>query len=84
MIIGLLPTPPSPGEDWATAMRNCQCAYRHWRTAELMKGRSHLNYWESFDRHYREVTVPPIVALYEETTGEVFDVPEAEPQRLAA
>ena len=67
--------------DWARAARNCEAAYRHWRATELMKGRTLLNYREAFARRYHAVTVPPIVALYEETTGEVCTI---EPQRQAA
>ncbi len=43
-----------------------------------MKGRTLLNYREAFARRYNAVTVPPIVALYEETTGEVCAI---EPQQ---
>ncbi len=67
--------------DWARAARNCEAAYRHWRATELLKGRTLLNYREAFARRYHAATVPPIVALYEETTGEVCAI---EPQRQAA
>ena len=63
------------------ALLNCEAAYRHWRATELMKGRTLLNYREAFARRYHAVTVPPIVALYEETTGEVCAI---EPQQRQA
>lgn len=74
-------TPEGKPIDWPRAARNSEAAYRHWRATDLMKGRTLLDYREAFARRYRAVTVPPIVALYEETTGEVCAI---EPQQQAA
>ena len=74
-------TPEGKPLDWARAARNCEAAYRHWRATELMKDRTRQNYREAFARRYNAATVPPIVALYEETTGEVCAI---EPLRQAA
>ena len=77
--------------DWARAARNCEAAYRHWAACEVLKdsarptGRAYCyspsNYRQKFAAAHKAVAVPPIVALYEETTGEVCAI---EPQRQAA
>ena len=77
--------------DWSRAARNCESAYRNWSASEAMKAARlptegyycyrPTGYREAFAAAHKAVAVPPIVALYEETTGEVCSI---KPQRQAA
>ncbi|MCH8113238.1 MAG: hypothetical protein IH905_15020 [Proteobacteria bacterium] len=84
-------TPEGKPIDWARAARNCEAAYRNWSASETMKAARlpteryycyrPTGYREAFTAAHKAVAVPPIVALYEETTGEVCAI---EPQQQAA
>ena len=86
--------PEGKPTDWDRAARNSEAAYRNRAATEALKdtvrpsGRAYCyspsTYRQKFTAACKAVTVPPIVALYEETTGEVCELPETESQRQAA